>query len=100
MPLSPIKQCLQGNALLHKKNLNAYQFLLVGPWLYCIFHHLISFSDVPEGVILKPNLTEAIKAVNESPLVDQIDNVYVIGGAGVYKVILYIISNCVTQLVE
>eukprot|EP00794_Sanderia_malayensis_P015298 gene15298-16875_t len=42
-------------------------------------------STVPDGVIVMPNLQEAITAMNNSPLAERIESIFVGGGGGVYK---------------
>jgi dihydrofolate reductase len=39
-----------------------------------------------DNVLTFPNLPDALKAINTSPLSEKIENVWIIGGASVYRV--------------
>ena len=45
----------------------------------------IDRSLVPENVLVVPSLTEAMQVLSAEPYTTSIENIFVVGGAGVYK---------------
>lgn len=45
------------------------------------------FRDLGEGIITSKSLTEAMDKITQTPLKDQVEKIWVIGGSSVYQVI-------------
>ena len=53
--------------------------------LNVVLSRKLSKSELPEGVLLEPDLAGAMETLSEEPYLSTIENIFVIGGAGVYE---------------